>query len=159
MVDSRGLVMTGKGGRRILLIHGNARPRVSDLLSADVVFMGHTHPAVRIRDPTGYTVREPVILRISVDKGPLTKNMYGEEGPGGAVSVVVLPAFNPLMVGVDVVDVLSSTLSLETIINYMGPMGDNVEVYMTDMTYLGTLNVLRKIREENIGIETDLSWL
>jgi len=159
MVDSRGILMESRGGKRVLLLHGNAKPRLRDLAEADVVLMGHTHPAIRMRDRTGYIIREPVIVKMSVDKRILARNMYGDESINGKLSVIILPTFNPLMVGVDVVDLFSSPISVETIINYIPIVEDDVEVYMTDMTYLGTLSVLRKMREEDSGAELELSWL
>lgn len=57
LVDSRGFMLRSKDGKNLLLLHGNSKPRIEDFMNADVIIMGHTHPAVLIQDVTGYVMR------------------------------------------------------------------------------------------------------
>lgn len=73
------------------LCHGHTWPS-ERVLAADVVCMGHEHPAVRLEDDVGGTRVERVWLR-----GPLVADPFAEHagepvGVGG--ELVVCPAFN-----------------------------------------------------------------
>ncbi|MGC8542944.1 MAG: metallophosphoesterase [Vulcanisaeta sp.] len=163
LVDSRGFMMRSKDGKNLLLLHGNSKPRIEDFMKADVIIMGHTHPAILIQDVTGYVMRAPVIVKIKVNKQSFGKNMYGNDTDvNGNLSIVVLPVFNPLTVGIDVFEVFAKDLvDVETILHYARTWESlsNVEVYLTDMTYLGTMDILARIREELGEGGYDISWL
>ncbi|WP_069806381.1 metallophosphoesterase family protein [Vulcanisaeta thermophila] len=163
LLDSRGFIMRSRDGKRLLLLHGNSKPRVEDFVNADVIVMGHTHPAITIQDVTGYVMRMPVIVKIRVDKGLMGSNMYGRDmGVSGNLTIIVLPTFNPLTVGMDVTESLTKDLvSVETILHYARTWErpGNVEVYLLDMTYLGTLDILMRIKEEVAEGGYELDWL
>ncbi|MFC7046279.1 metallophosphoesterase [Halobacteriaceae archaeon GCM10025711] len=76
--------------------HGHTWPD-PEVLAADVVCMGHEHPAVRLEDAVGGSQVERVWLRGSLRAAPF------EEHAGADVSVgdelVVFPAFNDLTSG------------------------------------------------------------
>ncbi len=163
LVDSRGFIMRSRDGKNLLLLHGNSRPRIEDFVRADVIIMGHTHPAILIQDVTGYVMRAPVIVKVRVDKSVFGKNMYNAEtNTSGVMNIIVLPTFNPLTVGMDVFEIFPKDLvGVETILHYARTWEilNNVEVYLTDMTYLGTMDVLARIREEVGGGGYDIDWL
>ncbi|WP_229709874.1 metallophosphoesterase family protein [Vulcanisaeta souniana] len=163
LVDSRGFMIRSKDGKNLLLLHGNSKPRVEDFVNADVIIMGHTHPAILIQDVTGYVMRAPVIVKIRVDKSVFGKNMYNTEvGATGSTNIIVLPTFNPLTVGMDVFEIFPKDLvEVETILHYARTWEilSNIEVYLTDMTYLGTMDILARIREETGEGGYDFDWL
>ena len=163
LVDSRGFMLRSRDGKNLLLLHGNSKPRIEDFVNADVIIMGHTHPAILIQDVTGYVMRAPVIVKIKVDKSVFGKNMYNAEtSASGLMNIIVLPTFNPLTVGMDVFEIFPKDLvEVETILHYARTWEilSNIEVYLTDMTYLGTMDVLARIREEVGEGGYDVDWL
>ena len=163
LVDSRGFILRSRDGKNLLLLHGNSKPRVEDFVKSDVIIMGHTHPAILIQDVTGYVMRAPVIVKVRIDKAVLGRNMYGTElDVKGPMSIIVLPVFNPLTIGMDVFEIFAKDLvNVETILHYARTWErlNDVEVYLTDMTYLGTMDVLARIREELGEGGYDIDWL
>ncbi|MCG2870366.1 MAG: metallophosphoesterase family protein [Vulcanisaeta sp.] len=163
LVDSRGFILRSRDGKNLLLLHGNSKPRVEDFVKSDVIIMGHTHPAILIQDITGYVMRAPVIVKVRIDKAILGRNMYGTElDVKGPMSIIVLPVFNPLTIGMDVFEIFAKDLvNVETILHYTRTWEhlNDVEVYLTDMTYLGTMDVLARIREELGEGGYDIDWL
>nr|MCG2864003.1 metallophosphoesterase family protein [Vulcanisaeta sp.] len=108
LVDSRGFILRSRDGKNLLLLHGNSKPRVEDFVKSDVIIMGHTHPAILIQDITGYVMRAPVIVKVRIDKAILGRNMYGTElDVKGPMSIIVLPVFNPLTIGMDVFEIFA----------------------------------------------------
>ncbi|WP_054856614.1 metallophosphoesterase [Vulcanisaeta sp. JCM 16159] len=163
LIDSRGFIIKSKDGKNLLLLHGNSKPRIEDFMNADVIIMGHTHPAIFIQDVTGYVMRAPVIVKVRVDKSVFGKNMYNAEiGATGPMNIIVLPTFNPLTVGMDVFEIFPKDLvEVETILHYARTWEilGNIEVYLTDMTYLGTMDILARIREDIGEGGYDIDWL
>lgn len=143
LLDSRGLLL--EGPRTVLLLHGHAKPRLEDFQKTDVVVMGHTHPAVPIVDEVGYITREHAIIKTDQDKGLVAKRMFGAEA-AGRVRFIVLPASHPLITGFDVVNIPSLSKDDRTILKYLDLSPEKVEVYLTDFTYLGTLDVISASR-------------
>jgi putative SbcD/Mre11-related phosphoesterase len=107
------------------LVHGHAWPSM-EVMTADYVVMGHTHPTLRIRDPQGYIHYKPCWIRASFLKKKITKR-YGDINP----YLIVVPSFNPLCGGIAVnVDGLA------------GPLGklvdmDTAIIYLLNGTNLG----------------------
>ncbi|MEZ0319086.1 MAG: metallophosphoesterase [Pyrobaculum sp.] len=127
----------------VLLFHGHVKPSKEDLEKARVVVMGHTHPAVVIRDEVGYAVKEPAVLKIRASRTKLCKALYNEPcGRKGEVKIIVLPASHPLITGVDVREVPAMAAEGRTFLKYVEWQPEKVEVYLTDLTYLGTLEDL-----------------
>lgn len=147
--ESRGLLVEFDK-RNVLLTHGHVKPRLEHLVKADVVIMGHTHPAVALRDLLGYTVREPAILRIRADLAGIARRMYDVEVESRELTVVILPAAHPLITGVDVRNILKVDSS-KTILAYIDVDPAKVEVYLPGFTYLGTL-------EEYSTLTTESAW-
>ncbi len=164
VIDSRGFTIEEKGGKRLLLLHGNAKPRPEDLLRCDAIIMGHTHPAIYLQDVTGYVIKSPVFVRLKVNKAVLFERMYDRQvDVKGEVTIVILPTYNPLIIGIDVTQVLSRSFrQVESILNYIRERDviRQAEVYLLDMTYLGTLELLVRAKEEFIiEVMHDMSWL
>lgn len=89
--------------------------------------------------------------------------MYNTEtSTSGLMNIIILPTFNPLTVGMDVFEIFPKDLvEVETILHYARTWEilSNIEVYLTDMTYLGTMDVLARIREEVGEGGYDVDWL
>lgn len=141
--DSRGLLL--EGPRRVLLLHGHAKPKVEDFARADVVVMGHTHPAVPIVDEIGYVAREPCILRTEQDKAAVAAKMFGGGvDMSGTIRFIILPASHPLITGFDITNIKLLSKEERTILKYLDLSQDKIEIYLTDFTYLGTLDLFAK---------------
>ena len=87
VTDSAGVRLGDVG-----FVHGHTWPS-ADVLAADVVCIGHEHPAVRIEDRVGGARVERIWLR-----GPLAPAAFERDGidPDAiAGELVVFPAFNP----------------------------------------------------------------
>lgn len=131
---------------RFLLIHGHVKPAKQDLEKADVVIMGHTHPAVVIRDDIGYAVKEPAVLKIRTSRTKMCRALYGEPCKRRAqLKIVVLPASHPLITGVDVREIPQMASEGRTLLKYIEWKTENVEVYLPDMTFIGTLADLQEV--------------
>jgi len=137
---------------RIGLFHGHAWPS-PDVLSSDIMVMGHIHPIVRFRDKIGLRSVRQAWVRVPLDRMKLreaylryarsrslrARSEVAEKLPSDRVEnqkLMIIPAFNDLLGGVPV--------------NHLGarPMGpvlrsgsldlNSAEVYLLDGTFLGT---------------------
>jgi len=110
-------------------VHGHTWPSRA-VLSADVVCMGHEHPAVALQDEVGGRRVEPVWLR-----GPLAREPFEERYDDlewGAPELVVFPAFNDRVGGKWVNDEEASFLAPFL------PRGlPEAQAYLLDGTRLG----------------------
>ncbi|MFB6096058.1 MAG: metallophosphoesterase [Haloferacaceae archaeon] len=77
------------------LLHGHTWPD-PDVLAAEVVCVGHEHPAVRLQDAVGGTRVERAWLRGSLAREPFAANLdiAPADLPWGDPELVVFPAFN-----------------------------------------------------------------
>lgn len=138
LAPTRGVVY-----RRFLLFHGHIKPSKEDLEKVDTIIMGHTHPAVAIRDEIGYSAKEPAILKIYTSRAKLCRSLYEETcEKRGNIKIIVLPASHPLITGVDVREIPKMAAEGRTFLKYVEWAPDKVEIYLTDLTYLGTLSEL-----------------
>ncbi|WP_423744816.1 metallophosphoesterase (plasmid) [Haladaptatus sp. SPP-AMP-3] len=81
-------------------VHGHTWPS-RDVLSADVVCVGHEHPCVRLEDSVGGSRIERVWLRGGLNPSAF-EEQYGEEEASevaGGGELIVFPAFNDLTGG------------------------------------------------------------
>ena len=76
--------------------HGHTWPN-EDVLSADVICVGHEHPCVRLEDSVGGSRIERVWLRGETNPEPFAEQYDGEVAVSG--ELVVFPAFNDLTGG------------------------------------------------------------
>lgn len=85
--DARGFVLG-----RVGFLHGHTWPD-PDVAAAEVIVIGHVHPAVAFTDHQGARQKEACWLRMQVT------DRYRERYDGAEPLVVVLPAANPLLGG------------------------------------------------------------
>ncbi len=103
---------SGLEEERIYVLHGHAKP-TKDAERAKMILMGHIHPAVAFRHKFG----------VQMEKVFLFAKWRG-------VPVLVLPAFSPIITGVDV----------KTRENLIGPVAkefSEAEAFLLDGTYVG----------------------
>lgn len=112
--------------------HGHAWP-AKDLMESNILLMGHIHPAVRFVDSLGNRYLEKCWLRVPFRKKD-PSNRYSAL-PG---ELIVIPSFNPLLVGTPVNSKGGKGLGpmfRERLI--MLPRG---RIYLIDGTYIGTVS-------------------
>jgi metallophosphoesterase superfamily enzyme len=158
MHTSRG-IMIGEEFR-IAAFHGHAWP-YPRLMAADLMAMGHNHPAVRLNTPLGVRITERVWVRGHIDTARLASAFLeqagveaGEDpirafeerfGVGvGDPQMVIMPAFNDLMGGLPV--------NAEAPKSLLGPMFrsgavdiEGFDVCLLDGTFLGKVGFLRSL--------------
>jgi metallophosphoesterase superfamily enzyme len=158
MHTSRG-IMIGKEFK-IAAFHGHAWP-YPRLMAADLMAMGHNHPAVRLNTPLGVRITERVWVRGNCDTARLASAFLeqagveaGEDpiqafeerfGVGvGDPKMVIMPAFNDLLGGLPV--------NAEAPKSLLGPMFrsgavdiEGFDVCLLDGTFLGKVGFLRSL--------------
>jgi len=91
-----GLAVTAAEGVRlgqVGFVHGHTWP-AADVLAADVVCVGHEHPAVKLSDEVGRARAERAWLRGPLDREPFVDAVDGCGGAWNDPELVVVPAFN-----------------------------------------------------------------
>jgi uncharacterized protein len=88
--SSSGMVLDNIG-----YFHGHTWP-AKKLLESRALIAGHIHPAVKLRDPLGYTITRPVWIRSNVLSG-VAEKQYGQKIP--YLEIILVPAFNYLCGG------------------------------------------------------------
>ena len=155
---SRGLLLGGDF--KVAALHGHAWP-YPRLLSADLIVMGHNHPAVQLNTPLGVRITRRVWVRGRTDPGRLARAFLEQAGekPGedplaefrerfgvevGESQAVIMPTFNDLMGGLPV--------NAETPRSLLGPLFrtgaigvEDFDVYLLDGTFLGRVGFLRSL--------------
>jgi len=123
-VSGTGTILEGLG-----MVHGHVWPS-EKVMSGDTLVMGHIHPSVMLRDSIGTKTNEKCWIRARMRRA-VVKGHY-ERCPK---ELVVVPAFNPLLVGTPVNGGRGGPL---------GPLFRNglvdegsVSVYLLDGTNLG----------------------
>ncbi len=106
--------------------HGHAYPD-AEVMKASRWFMGHEHASIELRDSYGVRSVEPCWLRI-------TKEVKDEREEKRIITV--MPPFNPLLSGGIGERFLSPVLR--------DVKDSDVEVYLLDGTYLGSLQIIRR---------------
>ncbi len=148
------------------VFHGHKWPSPA-LLSCKTLVMGHLHPVVVFRDPTGCKITRQVWMKIKCNTEALTRILLKKSNVKiiGSVSetltkhykikarvkeIFIMPSFNDFLGGRPVNDTRSrKEIGNEALI---GPVlrseavdVDDSEVYLLDGTFLGTLNLLRQL--------------
>jgi putative SbcD/Mre11-related phosphoesterase len=149
------------------LFHGHKWPSPA-LLKCKTLIMGHVHPVVVFRDPTGLKITRQVWVKAQCKTNQLSKTLLQKhririEGtPEATVSkhykfkprtaqIFVMPSFNDFLGGRPINEtkprkegqtqtMVGPVLRSETVDM------DNAEIYLLDGTYLGTLNQLRNMK-------------
>ena len=155
---SRGLFL---GERfKIAAMHGHAWP-YPEMMTADLVVMGHNHATVLLKTPLGVRVSQRIWIKGRCDGASLAAALLKQAGvkteddPLEAFEaqfkarienpqMVLMPAFNDLLGGMPV--------NAEAPKSLLGPLLrtgavkiDDFEVYLLDGTFLGTVDFLRTL--------------
>jgi putative SbcD/Mre11-related phosphoesterase len=148
------------------VFHGHKWPS-PELLGCKTLVMGHLHPVVVFRDPTGLKMNRQVWLRADVDSEAMAKvllrkaNIKVKETVEGTLKenfniklktaeLYIMPSFNDFLGGRPINETRpKKELGVEALI---GPVLrseavdiDDSELYLLDGTNLGTLNQLRNM--------------
>jgi len=116
--------------------HGHTWPDV-DVLSADIVCVGHEHPLVRLTDEVGGSRLERVWLRGGLDPTPFETQGVVTDTEGVEADLVVFPAFNDRSGGTQV------NVAGQTFLSPFLPAAlDGGEAYLLDGTRLGPYRAL-----------------
>jgi putative SbcD/Mre11-related phosphoesterase len=149
------------------LFHGHKWPSPA-LLKCKTLIMGHVHPVVVFRDPTGLKITRQVWVKAQCNTNKLSKTLLQrhrikiEGTPEATVKkhynfkpqtaqIFVMPSFNDFLGGRPIND--TKPRKEEQTKTLVGPvlrsetvdMG-NAEIYLLDGTYLGTLSQLRNMK-------------
>ncbi len=166
MYPASGIVVDDVG-----LFHGHKWPS-PELLGCKTLVMGHLHPVVTLRDPTGIKLTRQVWMKTKCNAESLTrilleKNHIKIQGTpqqtlkekfnldANTTELFIMPSFNDFLGGRPVNEThVRKDFGNEELI---GPVlrstaidVDNSEIYLIDGTYLGTLNQLKKIATKRI---------
>ncbi len=148
------------------LLHGHKWPS-PNLLKCKTLVMGHVHPVVVFRDPSGLKIIRQVwvkahcnteqLSRILLQKHRIKiestanaalKKQYGFEP--STEDVLLMPSFNDFLGGRAINETRIVKKGQATMIGPMLRSGvldlDNADIYLLDGTYLGTLNQLRNMQ-------------
>ena len=146
--------------------HGHKWPSPT-LLKCKMLVMGHVHPVVVFRDPSGFKITRQVWVKARCSTEQLSKTLLQKfkikvEGTAeatvekyygftpSAAEVLLMPSFNDFLGGRAINETRSGREGQATMIGPMLRSGtldmDGAEVYLLDGTYLGTLNQLRNMR-------------
>jgi uncharacterized protein len=147
------------------LFHGHKWPSPS-LLECKTLMMGHVHPVVVFRDPSGFKLSRQVWVKADCNPETLAKVLlqkhnvkvkdtveatmqkhYGVKPR--TTQVFMMPSFNDFLGGRAINTTRPGKEGQATMIGPMPRSGtlelDNAEIYLLDGTYLGTLNQLRGV--------------
>jgi putative SbcD/Mre11-related phosphoesterase len=148
------------------LFHGHKWPSPA-LLRCKTLIMGHLHPVVVFRDPAGFKMTRQVWMKVFCDTEAfgrllLQKNGVKIEGTVEATlqkhykvklkttQIFMMPSFNDFLGGRPVNETrprkaLASEALIGPVLRSKAVDVDNAELYLLDGTYLGTLDMLRKL--------------
>lgn len=148
------------------VFHGHKWPS-PELLGCKSLIMGHLHPVVVFRDPTGCRVTRQVWMKTTVNPEFLAQFLLGKSGVKISCSLettlqndfgvklktnnlLVMPSFNDFLGGRPINEVYSTGEAATE--GFIGPVlrsqavnVEAAEVYLLDGTYLGTLNQLKRL--------------
>lgn len=148
------------------VFHGHKWPSPA-LLGCKTLVMGHLHPVVVFRDPTGCRMTRQVWMRANLDVELLAKTLLQKhgtkvEGSVGetlqkhfhirlrASELYIMPSFNDFLGGRSINESrprkeIGSKALIGPILRSEAVDVDDSELYLLDGTYLGTLNLLRSL--------------
>jgi len=148
------------------LFHGHKWPSPT-LLKCKTLIMGHLHPVVVFRDPTGFKITRQVWVKAKCNTNQLSKTLLQkhkikiEDTPEATVKkhynfkpqtaqIFIMPSFNDFLGGRSINETrsrkeLGSEALIGPVLRSQAVDVDNSELYLLDGTYLGTLNQLRRL--------------
>jgi len=150
------------------LFHGHAWPDPK-MMSCSILVVGHVHPVVVFRDPTGFRITRQVWVRAPCDGAVLARStlrrynvrLKRDENPQSVLkarfnvdlkvsNLIIMPSFNDFLGGQAVNR--SSITRERRFREFIGPVlrsgGVNLEkaeIYLLDGTFLGSLSHLRAL--------------
>jgi len=137
------------------------------LLKCKTLLMGHIHPVVVLRDPTGFKITKQVWIKAQLNTEQLSTTLLRkqgikiEESPEAtmkkhynfkprAAQIFIVPSFNDFLGGRAINEARTDQDGHNQMLGPLLRSGivnmDNAELYLTDGTYLGTLAQLRNMR-------------
>ncbi len=137
--DSRGMVLGGVG-----LFHGHTWPS-ADVMACETAAMGHNHPVLAFEDSHGVLTKKEAWLKLPLHGCAETSDALAGKYDKLPDELIILPAFNPYLGGVDVVRE-----------GLMGPFiralddscVDGIHAFLLDGTYMGELGDIRESRRD-----------
>lgn len=147
-------------------VHGHKWPSLN-LLNCRTLVMGHVHPVVVFRDPSGLKITRQVWIKAQCDKEEISKTLLQKhkiklDGTAQATiikcygfkplcnEIILMPSFNDFLGGRAINETRPGKEGQATMIGPMLRSGimhiDKAEIYLMDGTYLGTLAQLRNMR-------------
>jgi putative SbcD/Mre11-related phosphoesterase len=156
------LIIDGVG-----FFHGHSWPHIS-ILKCNSIVMGHVHPVIVYRDPTGFRITQQVWIKAKYNTAQLKKilekkrvnkkNIEEKKGNGKiypkTAYLYIMPSFNDFLGGKPINEMKKDQIR--------GPMLrteavdiSNAEIYLLDGTLLGTIKNIKAtkksqfIHEEN----------
>ena len=160
------LPATGTTIGNVGLFHGHKWPSPA-LLKCKTLIMGHVHPVVVFRDPSGFKITRQVWVKTKCNLNQLSKTLMKKHGtkiegtPEATVKkhynfkphiaeVFIMPSFNDFLGGRAINETRPGKEGQEQMIGPMLRSGiidmDNAEVYLLDGTFLGPLSQLRNMK-------------
>jgi putative SbcD/Mre11-related phosphoesterase len=161
MLPATGIIVGDVG-----LFHGHKWPSPA-LLGCKTLIMGHLHPVVVFRDPAGFKMTRQVWMKAACDTEALARVLLQKHGVKveGTVEatlqkhykvkpktkqIFMMPSFNDFLGGRPVNETrprkaLASEALIGPVLRSKAVDVDNSELYLLDGTYLGTLNLLRRL--------------
>jgi uncharacterized protein len=148
------------------VFHGHKWPSPA-LLGCKALVMGHLHPVVVFRDPTGCKITRQVWMKAKCDVEAFAKILLQKSGvkiEGSvvdtlkkhygvrpkAMEIYIMPSFNDFLGGRPVNETrprkeIGSEALIGPVLRSEAVNVDEAELYLLDGTYLGTLNQLRQL--------------
>jgi uncharacterized protein len=148
------------------VFHGHKWPSPA-LLGCKTLVMGHLHPVVVFRDPTGCKMTRQVWMRAKCDTEALAKILLRKSGvkiegsvaetlkkhyslKAKAEEIYIMPSFNDFLGGRPINETrprkeIGSEALIGPVLRSDAVDVDESELYLLDGTFLGTLNQLRQL--------------
>lgn len=148
------------------VFHGHKWPSPA-LLGCKTLVMGHLHPVVVFRDPTGCKITRQVWMKAKCNPEDLAKILLHKSGVkidssvaqtlkkhysirAKASEIFIMPSFNDFLGGRPVNETrprkeIGSEALIGPVLRSEAVDVDNAELYLLDGTFLGTLNQLRQL--------------
>ena len=148
------------------VFHGHKWPSPM-LLGCKTLVMGHLHPMVTFRDPTGFKMNRQIWMKVSCDsealgrvllrkanvkiEGSVEETLQKHFGVKLRVSeLYIMPSFNDFLGGRPINETrprkeIGSEALIGPVLRSEAVDVDNAELYLLDGTFLGTLNHLRNL--------------
>jgi metallophosphoesterase superfamily enzyme len=148
------------------VFHGHKWPSPA-LLGCKTLVMGHLHPVVVFRDPTGCKITRQVWMKAKCDTEAFATILLKKSGVKIACStsetlkkhygirakveeIFIMPSFNDFLGGRPVNETrprkeIGSEALIGPVLRSEAVDVDDAELYLLDGTYLGTLNQLRQL--------------